>query len=135
MLNGLKRSLVTLNSVTQERAARLVKMASELALHPGKSVVKSSLSPASMEGAYRFIRNDNIASKDIAEAGFTATANQIEQYPLLLALEDTTTLSYQHHSIRKELGHVNQGNRWRGFFAHSILLYAPDKNDLVGLIE
>ncbi|MQL48297.1 IS4 family transposase [Photorhabdus khanii] len=117
------------------RAARLVKMASELALHPGKSVVKSSLSPASMEGAYRFIRNDNIASKDIAEAGFTATANQIEQYPLLLALEDTTTLSYQHHSIRKELGHVNQGNRWRGLFAHSILLYAPDKNDLVGLIE
>ncbi|ENK1256718.1 transposase, partial [Vibrio vulnificus] len=33
------------------RTARLVKMASDLAQHPGKSVVKSSPSPASMEGA------------------------------------------------------------------------------------
>lgn len=31
------------------RTARLVKMASDLAQHPGKSVVKSSPSPASME--------------------------------------------------------------------------------------
>ncbi|WFQ81378.1 IS4 family transposase [Xenorhabdus sp. SF857] len=117
------------------RTARLVNMASDLAQYPGKSVVKSSSSPASMEGAYRFIRNDNISSEDIAEAGFTATANQIERYPLLLALEDTTTLSYQHRSIRNELGHVNQGNRWRGLLAHSILLFTPDTNEVIGLIE
>ncbi len=78
------------------RTARLVKMASDLAQHPGKSVVKSSPSPASMEGAYRFIRNDNVSSDDIAEAGFNATVNQVHHYPLLLAIEDTTTLSYKH---------------------------------------
>ncbi|MCG6357357.1 IS4 family transposase [Vibrio fluvialis] len=117
------------------RTARLVKMASDLAQHPGKSVVKSSPSPASMEGAYRFIRNDNVSSDDIAEAGFNATANQVHHYPLLLAIEDTTTLSYKHRSIRADLGHVNQGNRHRGLLAHSILLFAPETLDVVGLIE
>jgi hypothetical protein len=117
------------------RTARLVKMASDLAQHPGKSVVKSSPSPASMEGAYRFIRNDNVSADDIAEAGFRATVNQAHRYPLLLAIEDTTTLSYKHRSIRADLGHVNQGNRYRGLLAHSILLFAPETLDVVGLIE
>lgn len=88
-----------------------------------------------MEGAYRFIRNDHVSSDDIAEAGFNATVNQVHHYPLLLAIEDTTTLSYKHRYIRTDLGHVNQGNRYRGLLAHSILLFAPDKLDVVGLIE
>lgn len=117
------------------RTARLVKMASDLALHPGKSVVKSSPSPASMEGAYRFIRNDNISAEDIGEAGFSATVNQVHRYSLLLAIEDTTTLSYNHRSIQADLGHVNQGNRHRGLLAHSILLFAPETLDVIGLIE
>lgn len=75
------------------RTARLVKMVSDLAQHPGKSVVKSSPSPTSMEGAYRFIRNDNISAEDIGETGFSATVNQVHRYSLLLAIEDTTTLN------------------------------------------
>ena len=55
--------------------------------------------------------------------------------PLLLAIEDTTTLSYQHRSIRADLGHVNQGNRYRGLLAHGILLFSPETLDVVGLIE
>ncbi|MGG4610345.1 IS4 family transposase [Providencia sp. Me31A] len=117
------------------RTARLVKMASDLAQHPGKSVVKSSPSPACMEGAYRFIRNDNISAEDIGEAGFNATVNQVHRYSLLLAIEDTTTLSYNHRSIQSDLGHVNQGNRHRGLLAHSILLFAPETLDVIGLIE
>lgn len=117
------------------RTARLVKMASDLAQSPGKSLVKSAPSPASMEGAYQFIRNDNVSSEQIAEAGFSATAEQVHDYPLLLAIEDTTTLSYKHRSIRGDLGHVNQGHRHRGLLAHSILLFAPETHDVVGLIE
>lgn len=89
-------------------------MASDLAQHSGKSVIKSSPSPASMEGAYRFIRDDNISADDIGEAGFSATVNQVHRYPLLLAIEYTTTFSYNHRSIQSGLGHVNQGNRHRG---------------------
>ncbi|QIR13671.1 IS4 family transposase [Shewanella aestuarii] len=117
------------------RTSRLVKLASTLAANPGKPIVNISQSPADMEGAYRFIRNENIEASTIAEAGFKATATGAQQHNLLLALEDTTNIVYSHRSIREELGHINQGNRHRGLLAHSIVLFAPESSEVVGLIE
>lgn len=117
------------------RTQRLIKLASSLAKSPGISVSKLSESPAEMEGAYRFIRNEHISAEAIAESGFKATATVAKNYGTLLALEDTTTLSFKHHSVKEELGHVNQGNRCRGIQAHSVLLFAPEEQEVIGLIE
>ena len=117
------------------RTARLVKLASTLAAEPGKSLVNVTQSPAEMEGAYRFIRNDHIDANAIAEAGFQATVEHAKSHNLLLALEDTTTLIYKHSSIRDDLGHVGRGKKQRGMLAHSVLLFAPENNQVVGLIE
>ncbi|MAI63283.1 MAG: IS4 family transposase [Alteromonas sp.] len=117
------------------RTSRLVKLAATLANTPGKPLVNITESPADMEGAYRFIRNESVDATSIAETGFNVTAVQAAQHKTLLALEDTTTISYSHKSIRNELGHVNQGNRCRGMLAHSVLLFAPESQEIVGLIE
>ncbi len=117
------------------RTARLVKLAATLANEPGKSLVSVSQSPADMEGAYRFIRNENIDANAIAESGFQATVEQAQPHNLLLALEDTTTLIYKHSSIRDDLGHVGRGKKQRGMLAHSVLLFAPQDKQVVGLIE
>ena len=117
------------------RTARLVKLASTLANEPGKPLVNVTQSPGDMEGAYRFIRNDNIDANAIAEAGFQATVAQALPHNVLLALEDTTTLVYKHSSIREDLGHVGRGKKQRGMLAHSVLLFAPEAKQVVGLIE
>ncbi|CAG22782.1 IS4-like element ISPpr3 family transposase [Photobacterium profundum] len=117
------------------RTKRLVKVATNLALHTGKSLVKSSQQPAEIEGAYRFIRNESINANDIAEAGFQTTTQEANRHDLLLALEDTTSLNYTHRAVKEQLGHVNGGNRTRGIYAHSILLFAPTNHQVVGLIE
>ncbi|TVU67178.1 IS4 family transposase, partial [Pseudoalteromonas distincta] len=117
------------------RTARLVKLASTLANEPGKPLVNITQSPGDMEGAYRFIRNENIGATAIAESGFKATVEQAKSHNLLLALEDTTTLIYKHSSIRDDLGHVGRGAKQRGLLAHSVLLFAPDTKQVVGLIE
>ncbi|WEM41291.1 IS4 family transposase (plasmid) [Photobacterium sp. DA100] len=117
------------------RTQRLVSLAASLAQQPGVAVSKLSLSPADMEGAYRFIRNDHIEPKDIAEAGFQVTAQRAATHPILLALEDTTALVFRHQSVKGELGHINQGDNNRAILAHSILLFAPQNHDIVGLIE
>ena len=117
------------------RTARLVKLASTLANEPGKSIVNITQSPADMEGAYRFIRNEHIDANAIASSGFQATVEQAKTHNLLLALEDTTTLIYKHSSIRDDLGHVGRGKKQRGILAHSILLFAPEDKQVVGLIE
>lgn len=119
----------------QRRTKRLVKVAADLAQHTGKSLVKSCHSPADIEGAYRLIRNEHIDCNDIAEAGFQTAAQEARQHDLLLALEDTTSLSFAHQTVRDELGHVSSGSRTRGLHAHSALLFSPESQQVVGLID
>ena len=117
------------------RTQRLVALAASLAEQPGVPISKLIISPADMEGAYRFIRNEKIKAEDIADAGFYVTVQEALEQQTLLALEDTTSLSYSHRSLRDELGHSNQGNRHRAMFVHSTLLFAPETHTVVGLIE
>ena len=130
-----KAQFGTANLGDPRRTSRLVKLAAALVKEPGKPIVQITHSPADMEGAYRFVRNENIQAKDIADAGFAATKKKTSDYPLLLALEDTTNLVYSHRSIHDDLGHVNNGNRSRGLLAHSVLLFAPNEKHIIGLIE
>lgn len=117
------------------RTQRLVSLATSLAIQPGVAVSNLPLSPADMEGAYRFIRNDHIRPDDIAEAGFQATAQQARAHEVLLALEDTTTLSFKHQTVRDELGHTNQKDSNRAIQVHSVLLFAPTNQEVIGLID
>ncbi|EHU33361.1 transposase for transposon Tn5 domain protein [Escherichia coli DEC2A] len=110
-------------------------LASSLAQHAGLSIVKSSQSTAQVEGAYRLIRNPSVSPQAIAEAGFTATVRACEAHPLLLALEDTTTINFSHSTASDDLGNTTTNPKTRGLLAHSVLMYAPDSALPVGLIE
>lgn len=68
--------------------------------------MKSSQSTAQVEGAYRLIRNPSVSPQAIAEAGFTATVRACEAHPLLLALEDTTTINFSHSTASDNLGNT-----------------------------
>ncbi|WP_261826229.1 IS4 family transposase [Vibrio breoganii] len=120
------------------RTNRLVKVASDLAKNAGKSVSRSCDNPASIEGAYRFIRNDSISPEAIAEAGYIQTDELVRQRPLVLALQDTTGLSYR-HSVCEELGEVNSGsdrrhsNKGRTLYAHSTLMLDAQSEQVLGL--
>ncbi|ERM53473.1 hypothetical protein P781_16910, partial [Vibrio mimicus CAIM 1883] len=68
-------------------------------------------------------------------AGFLATKQDALTFDTLLALEDTSSLSFSHKGVRDELGHTTSHHSSRGFQAHSVLLYAPLQMQVVGLIE
>lgn len=90
------------------------------------------LSPADMEGTYRFIRSPHVSAEAIANTGFAVTVAHARDHSLLLALEDTTALTFNHASVRDELGHTNQGCN-RALLAHSVLLFALHERKVVGL--
>ncbi|MDM5065720.1 transposase DNA-binding-containing protein, partial [Aeromonas salmonicida] len=92
------------------RTRRLVALATALAHQPGDCVSHLPLSPADREGAYRFIRSSHVSAEAIANAGFTVTAAHARDHSLLLALEDSTALTFNHASVKDELGHTNQGS-------------------------
>lgn len=119
------------------RTKRLMDMGERLARQSGASMAKCcSGDPAAQLGSYRFLRNDAISAKEIAEGGFTAVARQAREHGRLLALEDTTTLSYR-HSVATELGMIGTSSaaKSRGYLVHSVLLVDAHSERTLGLIE
>src|SRR5215208_6419960 len=56
-------------------------------------------------GAYRFVRNESVKPDAIMEGTCAAVVKESMNSEYLLAIEDTTTLSYR-HSVRNELGYI-----------------------------
>lgn len=119
------------------RTRRLVNVGEMLARHTGSSPLQASEGDAALsEGAYRLLRNDAVEANAIAESGFAATVRQVSDYEELLALEDTTSLSYS-HSVTSELGDLGgkADSAKRGYLVHSVLLVDPRREGVVGLLD
>lgn len=121
----------------KRRTRRLVDITTRLAGAAGSSLAKSCQGDAAAQlGGYRLMRNGDVDPEAIAEAGFESVIGQIPDGKTLLALEDTTTLSYQ-HSVGSELGPIGNSlqARSRGFLVHSVLLVDAETERTLGLAE
>jgi hypothetical protein len=119
------------------RTRRLIKLASSYAKNIGSSTVACCEGDdAKIEGAYRFLRNDGVKPIAIREGGFQSTARLASEEGTLLAIEDTTTVSYKHEAA-KELGYTSNSlsAKSKGFNVHSVLLVSEATGRTIGLIE
>ena len=119
------------------RTNRLIQVASSCAENIGGSIVECCAGDsAQIEGAYRFLRNDQIEASAIREGGFESTVRQLQEEKTLLAIEDTTTLSYKHQAA-EDLGYTSNSltAKSRGFNVHSTLLVSESSQRTIGLIE
>jgi hypothetical protein len=118
----------------KRRTTRLVDIASRLAQYSRKTVARSCEGVnALLTGTYRFIENNNIKPKDIRLAGFQQTAKIAQDIPELLALEDTTSMSYK-HSVATDLGKLGkETDKARGWWIHSTLLLNARTMQTIGL--
>lgn len=116
---------------------RLVKIAAHLSAEVGSSLSKScGGDEALLEGGYRFVRNSRIDASQIASGGYEVTGKLAQECPLLLAIEDSTTLSYTHEG-NEDLGYTtsNANGKTRGFKVHSTLLMDAKTERTIGLIS
>lgn len=119
------------------RQRRLVDVGARLARHAGASLAQCCRgNGAAVLGGYRLIGNKHVKPEAIAEGGFAAVAEAAQEAGLMLAVEDTTSLSYA-HGVAAQLGTTGsqrQASR-RGYLVHSVLLLEADSERTVGLIE
>ena len=123
----------------QRRTKRLTKLAESMAKNAGESVVKASGDPASIEAAYRFIRNESIDPDVIAENGFNLTTDIASKCTDVLAIQDTTGISFRHSTLCNELGNISSANtnsrspKARSLFVHSTLMLDANNEQVIGL--
>lgn len=115
---------------------RLIQIGSQLSLHTGSSLLSSCDGDDSkIEGGYRLLRNKRVTAKAIGLGGYKASASLAKKAATILAIEDSTSLSY-HHEVRKELGLTGRYKNayQRGFMVHSTLLVDAEKERTLGLV-
>lgn len=115
---------------------RLMQIGKQLSSLPGSSLSESCEGQdALLEGSYRFLRNKRVDAKQIAEGGYQVTSLLSQTIPTLLAIEDTTTLSYT-HQVKENLGDLGgpKEKSNRGFHVHTTLLMDAEKEKTIGLI-
>jgi hypothetical protein len=119
------------------RTQRLVDVGARMARQLGSSLSKSCRGDdAALLGGYRLMRNEAVQPEAISAGGFARVAEQAQKSTLLLALEDTTSISYE-HAVAAELGVTSSKKdaKRKGFQAHSVLLLDAQSERTLGLIE
>jgi hypothetical protein len=118
-----RRTFATIDLGDARRDRRLLDIATRSAQYCGRSVPRACQGrSAVIEGTYRFIRNERVSPAAIRRAGFEGTRAQLPRDGTLLALEDTTSLSYR-HQVADELGKLGSPtDQARGWWVHSALL-------------
>ncbi|HAT9286907.1 TPA: IS4-like element ISLpn4 family transposase, partial [Legionella pneumophila subsp. pneumophila] len=115
---------------------RLAQIGKQLTSLPGGSLPESCEGQdALIEGSYRFLRNKRVTASQIAEGGYQVTSWLSQRIPTLLAIEDTTTLSYT-HQIKESLGDLGgpKEKSNRGFHVHTTMLMDAEQEKTIGLI-
>lgn len=118
------------------RSSRLVHVSEQMATASGHSFARACNGEgAKLEGAYRLIRNDNVSPACIRTAGFAHTAQLAKGVQEILAIEDTTSLSYK-HQVSSALGKLGKPtDKARGWWVHSTLLLDSHTTQTIGLIH
>jgi len=105
---------------------RLQIMATAFANRPTAPIPQACPSSGEAKGAYRFLENNRIAPMNIRQAHHEATLERVMNHPVVLAVQDTTTLNYSSHPKTKGLGPLgSHPTKLVGLLVHSTLAITP----------
>jgi hypothetical protein len=105
---------------------RLQMMTTAFAQKPTAPIPEACASWAEAKGAYRFLANDRILAGAIREAHHQATLQRVQPHPVVLAVQDTTTLNYATHPKTAGLGPLgSRSPKAIGLLLHSTLAITP----------
>lgn len=113
-----------------KRARKLLKQFGD---KPVESIPGSCKSWAETKAAYRFFENTSVTAKKIIKPHRIATLSRIKEQPVVLLIQDTTTLNYSGQKERQDLGPIQQDNV-RGIFLHPTLAITPNR-ECLGIID
>src|SRR5262245_7891535 len=104
---------------------RLRRLVSALADQPHASVPQALGDWGQAKAAYRFWDNDRVQPDAIRAAHRQATLDRLSPTGTVLAIQDTTVLSFTGHKAVRGLGYLTRRHQ-RGLLVHSLLAATAD---------
>jgi hypothetical protein len=114
---------------------RLLVLARDFFSQPGELVPQAcDGSKAKTKAAYRFFDNRNITMQGLLKPHVEATIERIKEHEVVLAVQDTTTLSYTAHAAN-DMGPINaKWNSALGLMLHDTMAFTEEGVPL-GLLD
>lgn len=114
---------------------RLFTLAADFFAQPGELVPQASNgSPAKTKAAYRFFQNANVDLPTLLRPHIESTIARLRAHPVILAVQDTTTLNYTAHPP-EGVGPINTTqDQAVGLLLHDTLAFTPEGTPL-GLLN
>jgi hypothetical protein len=119
---------VDLGDARLDRRAQLTMEA--LARQPAVGAT-TTLTPAELEGFYRFVNNDGVSLSALLSAHLAATCDRIGEHARLVVAHDTTDFRFADEAERVGLGPMDNGGQ--GFYAH-FSLAVGDRRRAFGVV-
>lgn len=115
---------------------RLIQIADDFRAQPGALIPQAcNGSKAKTKAAYRFFDNKRIDMETLLEPHVLATAERIKEHPVVLSVQDTTTLNYTSHTTTEGLGPIGtKKSKSTGLLVHDTMAFTPDGTPL-GLVD
>lgn len=115
------------------REKRLVGVGAALAASPGASLPKAFEDWAGLKGAYRLFSTPAVTHQAILGGHVAATAERCAARPVVLAVQDTTCLTFRHQV--EDDGTINAMPAVHGLFAHSALGIDALTHEVLGVLS
>jgi hypothetical protein len=115
---------------------RLFTLAADFFAQPGELIPQASNgSAAKTKAAYRFFRNSNVDMQRLLRAHIESTVERLRSHPVILAVQDTTTLNYTAHPPQG-VGPINSTSQRSavGLVLHDTMAFTPEGTPL-GLLN
>ena len=115
---------------------RLYTLAQDFFAQPGELIPQAcSGSMAKSKAAYRFFGNERVDMQSLLKGHVEATAQRVGEHPVVLAVQDTTTLNYTAHPGTAGLGPINtKSDQAVGLILHDTMAFSAEGTPL-GLLD
>jgi len=114
---------------------RLFTLAADFFAQPGELIPQvSNGSAAKTKAAYRFFENSNVDMQTLLRPHIESTIERLRSHPVILAVQDSTTLNYTAHPP-EGVGPINTSqNSAVGLMVHDTMAFTPEGTPL-GLLN
>ena len=114
---------------------RLVSLVRDFYARPQVSIPQACQSRAKTKAAYRFFENPHMDMDKVLEQHYEATLRRVSYEPVVLAVQDTTTLNYTAHPATENLGPIGYRlDKGIGLIVHDTMVFNVEGTPL-GLLD
>lgn len=114
---------------------RLIQLGRDFYGRPQANIPQACGSRAKTKAAYRFFKNRRVTMDKMLQGHYEQTARRVSQHRVVLAVQDTTTLSYTAHPATAGLGPTNtKSDGAIGLLLHDTLAFTVQGTPL-GLVD